>query len=106
MDYQPNTIHAASLNGDFTKVQSLLHEDSKLANAVDDDGRTPLHWCCVSGSLETFNFLMSLKNEHTSTFQQFESLDTEDGFGSYYININTTDQGGWVRSCSCCQICH
>lgn len=97
MDYQADTIHAAALNGDFNAVQSLLHSEPQSATSTDGDGRTPLHWACVSGSLDIFRLLMSLEH-YQGDVQQLEALDKRDGFGSYHIDINASDDGGWVST--------
>lgn len=96
MDFQADTIHVAALNGDYKSVQKQLNQDPSLANSVDGDERTPLHWTCVSGSVEIFNLLLSVDGRTRQDAKSLESLEKADGFGDYHISINAIDQGGWV----------
>lgn len=97
MEAKNTSIHNAALNGDLPAVEKLLHEDPKLATAVDGDLRTPLHWACVSGSSEIFRILLNLPSDGRVEDQQsLAKLDTEDGFGNYHVKINQQDEGGWV----------
>ncbi|KAI0649177.1 ankyrin repeat-containing domain protein [Trametes meyenii] len=51
------SIHNASLR-QFGLVRSLVSQDPKLVNAVDEDGRTPLHWAASSGSVDIARYLI------------------------------------------------
>jgi ankyrin repeat protein len=39
-------IHDAAREGDLDGVKSFLAGDPSLANALDEEGRSPLHWAC------------------------------------------------------------
>jgi ankyrin repeat protein len=51
-------IHDAALNGDLAKVKNLLVKDSTLVNAVNDQGRTPLHQAAARGHRELAAWLI------------------------------------------------
>ncbi|KAI0833419.1 ankyrin repeat-containing domain protein [Trametes gibbosa] len=53
-----NSVHVAALNKQFGLVRSLVSQDPKLVNAVDEDGRTPLHWAASSGSVDIARYLI------------------------------------------------
>lgn len=50
-------IHDAARKGDLEKVRSLVEANAGLVNLKDQDGRTPLHWACLSGRQEVISFL-------------------------------------------------
>jgi ankyrin repeat protein/Tol biopolymer transport system component len=52
-------IHEAAQTGNLDRVKALLAEDSRLANALDDSGRTPLHWAARTTHLEIAKLLVA-----------------------------------------------
>ncbi|KAG1683014.1 26S proteasome non-ATPase regulatory subunit 10 [Nymphon striatum] len=44
--------------GDYQKVSLKIIEDKSLLTATDDSGRQPLHWACVGGCIDVFNYLV------------------------------------------------
>ncbi|KAK7690952.1 hypothetical protein QCA50_006055 [Cerrena zonata] len=52
------SAHTAALNRQVGLVRSLVTQDPKLANLVDSDGRTILHWAASSGSVDIVRFLI------------------------------------------------
>ncbi|MBW1800044.1 MAG: ankyrin repeat domain-containing protein [Deltaproteobacteria bacterium] len=50
-------IHDAAKNGDLVKVKVLIAKDPTLIDAVDESGRTPLHWACRGVHIEIVKFL-------------------------------------------------
>ena len=87
-----NTIHTAALDGDLDALSHALTREPKLANDRDDDGRTPLHWCCVSGSIECTRFLLSLSDGEDPARLE----NSQDGVGSFKVDVNATDGAGWT----------
>ncbi|EJF64724.1 ankyrin, partial [Dichomitus squalens LYAD-421 SS1] len=67
------SVHDAALNKQFGLVRSLVSQDPVLVNAIDDDGRTPLHWAASSGSVDIVRFLIDQK-----------------------ADVNRGDSGGWT----------
>ncbi|KAG7099826.1 hypothetical protein E1B28_001635 [Marasmius oreades] len=57
------SVHSAAQTHQVGLLRTLVSEDPKLANAVDEDGRTPLHWAASSGSLEIVRILLEHKAE-------------------------------------------
>ncbi|PIL35631.1 transporter [Ganoderma sinense ZZ0214-1] len=68
-----SSVHNAALNKQFGLVRSLVSQDHKLVEAVDDDGRTPLHWAASSGSVDIVRYLIDEK-----------------------ADVNLGDSGGWT----------
>lgn len=55
-----NILHvAAESNQPSILVHFLLNEPLEISS-VDENGSTPLHWACYSGSYESVNYLLSL----------------------------------------------
>lgn len=55
-----NVLHlAAENNQPSILVHFLLNEPLEITS-VDENGSTPLHWACYSGSFESVNYLLSL----------------------------------------------
>ena len=55
-----NVLHiAAESNQPSILVYFLLNEPLEITS-VDENGSTPLHWACYSGSFESVNYLLSL----------------------------------------------
>lgn len=46
------SIHTAAQNRQAGLVRALIAQDSKLADVPDVDGRAPLHWAALSGSVD------------------------------------------------------
>ncbi|KAH9902976.1 ankyrin repeat-containing domain protein [Cubamyces lactineus] len=81
-----NSIHNAALNRQFGLVRSLVSQDPKLVNAIDEDGRTPLHWAASSGSVDIARYLID------------QGAD-----------VNRGDSGGWSPlhiACMCLYYCY
>ncbi len=52
-------IHLAAQKGDLKSVERYLKENPELLNTGDgSEGRTPLHWACLGGSVEVTTFLI------------------------------------------------
>ncbi|KAK7058628.1 putative ankyrin-repeat protein [Paramarasmius palmivorus] len=52
------SVHSAAQTHQVGLLRTLVNEDPKLVNAVDADGRTPLHWAASSGSLDIVRILL------------------------------------------------
>ncbi|GLB44812.1 putative ankyrin repeats (many copies) [Lyophyllum shimeji] len=52
------SAHAAAQNQQLTLLRSLLSEDPKAVNSLDQDQRTPLHWAASSGAVDIVRFLI------------------------------------------------
>jgi ankyrin repeat protein len=50
--------HAAARAGDLATLQALLEQDPELVNAVDERGRTPLHYAAGFGKEEAVRLLL------------------------------------------------
>jgi 26S proteasome non-ATPase regulatory subunit 10 len=57
------SVHSAAQNNQLSLIRSLINEDAKQVDAVDADGRTPLHWAASSGSLDVARFLIDQNAE-------------------------------------------
>ena len=56
-----NAVHiAAEMNQATMLIHLILNEPLDIF-CLDENGSTPLHWACYSGSFETVNYLLSLK---------------------------------------------
>jgi len=52
-------IHQAAQKGDLKSVERFLKENPELLNTGDlGEGRTPLHWASLGGSVEVTSFLI------------------------------------------------
>ncbi|KAI0063084.1 putative proteolysis and peptidolysis-related protein [Artomyces pyxidatus] len=52
------SVHSAAQNNQLSLLRSLVTEDPKLVNSVDDDGRTPLHWAASNGHIDIALYLI------------------------------------------------
>jgi len=52
------TVRFLSILGQTGLLKVLVQQTPSLANAVDDDGRTPLHWAASSGATDIVTFLI------------------------------------------------
>ncbi|KAF8713527.1 hypothetical protein AX14_007520 [Amanita brunnescens Koide BX004] len=66
------SVHTAAQNNQVSLLRTLVNEDPKCINAVDADGRTPLHWAASSGSVEITRFLIDQN-----------------------VEVNSQDKSGW-----------
>ncbi|PFH45588.1 hypothetical protein AMATHDRAFT_8954 [Amanita thiersii Skay4041] len=57
------SVHYAAQNNQPGLLRTLVNEDPKRVNAVDEDGRTPLHWAASSGSIEMMRLLIDQNAE-------------------------------------------
>ncbi|KAF2120728.1 ankyrin repeat-containing domain protein [Lophiotrema nucula] len=55
-------IHAASREGQTSKVESLLNANPKLASLRDEDDRLPIHWAVSYNRLPIVQILVQAKN--------------------------------------------
>lgn len=95
MDANESSIHNAALNSDLAAVESKLHADPTIANSVDGDKRTALHWACVSGSFDIFALLLSLPQDKLE-LGGLANTERPQDFGQYHVDVNAQDDGGWV----------
>jgi ankyrin repeat protein len=51
-------VHDAALNGDLSSIKALVAKDPALLNAVNNNGRTPLHLAVSRGHLEMAAWLI------------------------------------------------
>ena len=56
-----NVIHIAAEGNQPSMLLYLLLNEALDIYSVDENGSTPLHWACYSGSYESVNYLISLK---------------------------------------------
>ncbi|BFZ57576.1 putative ankyrin-repeat protein [Savitreella phatthalungensis] len=88
-----NTVYEAALAGDDDLLRSLLTKDGGLAQSTDGDGRSALHWCCVSGSVRCARVLLSLSDDAPTS----GAYVGDDGLvGSFRVDVNAGDSGGWT----------
>ncbi|KAF9270802.1 ankyrin [Marasmius fiardii PR-910] len=78
------SVHSAAQTHQIGLLRTLISEDSKLANAVDEDGRTPLHWAASSGSLEIVRILL----EHRAEVDKIDGS----GWTALHIAVRATRQ--------------
>ncbi|KAF7977136.1 hypothetical protein HWV62_4537 [Athelia sp. TMB] len=71
------SVHSAAQNNQLSLLRSLVSEVPKQVNAVDVDGRTPLHWAASSGSIDIVRYLIDQKAE----------VDKADGSGWTPLHI-------------------
>ncbi|TDL25830.1 ankyrin [Rickenella mellea] len=57
------SIHNAAMNNQLSLLRALVEENPDLVNALDSDGRTPLHWAASSGSKDIVIYLIDHKAE-------------------------------------------
>ena len=55
-----NLMHMAAEGNQPSMLIYLITEQHQSAQSVDENGSTPLHWACYSGSEEAVNFLLNL----------------------------------------------
>ena len=55
-----NVIHLAAEGNQPSMILYLMLNEALDINSVDENGSTPLHWACYSGSYEAVNYLISL----------------------------------------------
>ncbi|ESK96218.1 26s proteasome non-atpase regulatory subunit 10 [Moniliophthora roreri MCA 2997] len=71
------SVHSAAQTHQVGLLRTLVTEDPKLVNAIDADGRTPLHWAASSGSLDITRILIEGKAD----------VDQVDGSGWTALHI-------------------
>jgi ankyrin repeat protein len=60
MPVSAGEIHQAAQKGNVKKVEAYLQENPELLNVGDlQEGRTPLHWAALGGSVEVASLLIS-----------------------------------------------
>ncbi|CCM04321.1 uncharacterized protein FIBRA_06492 [Fibroporia radiculosa] len=57
------SIHSAAQNHQTGLVRTLISQDPGLVNALDADGRAPLHWAASSGAIDVVRDLLDRKAE-------------------------------------------
>lgn len=55
-----NAIHLAAEGNQPSMILYLMLNEALDINSVDENGGTPLHWACYSGSYESVDYLISL----------------------------------------------
>ncbi|CDO74938.1 hypothetical protein BN946_scf184945.g10 [Trametes cinnabarina] len=78
-----NSVHNAAFNRQFGLVRSLVTQDPTLVNAVDEDGRTPLHWAASSGSEDIVRYLVD------------QGADVNRGDGGGWTPLHIAASGGF-----------
>ncbi|KAL7279159.1 hypothetical protein ACG7TL_006999 [Trametes sanguinea] len=73
----------SSASEQFGLVRSLVSQDPKLVNAVDEDGRTPLHWAASSGSEDIARYLID------------QGADVNRGDGGGWTPLHIAASGGF-----------
>ena len=56
-----NVVHIAAEKNKPTMLIHLILNEALDIFCLDENGSTPLHWACYSGSYETVDYLLSLK---------------------------------------------
>jgi ankyrin repeat protein len=81
-------IHDAAKNGDLSKVEALLKDDSELVFTRDRLGRTPLHWAAQEGHKDVVRVLLASKaNVNAKVNQSERTILVENGLTPLHLAV-------------------